>query len=33
MLITLIIWEITEWIPYILNNCQLIVDLIKEFNF
>lgn len=33
MLITLIIWEITSWIPEILNNCQLIVDLIKEFHF
>lgn len=33
MLFTLIIWHITEWIPYIINNCQVIVDLVKEFRF
>ena len=33
MLITLIIWEITEWIPNIINNCQIIIDLLKEFRF
>lgn len=33
MFITLIIWEITEWIPEIINNFQIIVDMIKEFKF
>ena len=33
MLITLAIWEITEWIPAILNNIQLIYDIIKGFQF
>lgn len=33
MLFTLIVWEITEWIPEIINNFQIIVDLIKEFHF
>ena len=29
MLVTLAIWEITEWIPEILNNIFVIIDMLK----
>lgn len=33
MLFTLIVWEITEWIPNIINNIQVIIDSIKVLHF
>ena len=33
MLFTLALWHITEWIPEILNNFQIIYNIIKEFQF
>ena len=30
MLFTLVLWNITEWIPNILINIHTIIDLFKE---
>lgn len=33
MLFTLALWHVTEWIPEILNNVQIIINILKEFQF